>query len=246
MPQISPHSNSRRPRLHEMERIDTKSLRSNVKIKDEKAYIHTTSGPLEVKLIWLERTGGTFGPGSAAFATLLRQSIKSRLDASKLVCLGDPHDRGLRKAWILYFSCPRCSRRCRVLYGRKGTSEFGCVKCNRPAYPSNCWPYTGRLNARGISHLERTRLKHEQAAMRLKEKLLTSLMTQKTKGGLNTMGEANEEHILAERERNELIYRLNIKTKEALVALLRVAHYHLGEEARRQRPMDSSRSRKGQ
>jgi hypothetical protein len=44
---------------------------------------------------------------------------------------------------------------------------YGCVKCNRPAYPSNCFHCTGRRNASTVNSLEREILKHRLAAMRL-------------------------------------------------------------------------------
>jgi hypothetical protein len=152
-----------------MDRIDTKMVRPTVRIKDECAVWVGDLREVTLNLIWLERTAGTFGPASAAYASYLRLSVKKPIPISTIKCFGYPDDRGSSKAWIMYFKCPLCSRRCRVLYSRKHQTKFGCVKCNRPAYPSNCWGYTGRRNAQGISFIMREKLKYEQSAEKIKQ-----------------------------------------------------------------------------
>lgn len=161
---------ARRPRLQEMDRIDTKSVRHDVKAQDRYTYWRNGSYSIKLNLIWLERTSGTFGPASAAYASLLRTSIKRPVHISEKLRSGRLYDRGSRKAQIMYFECPCCSRRCSVLYSIKSRNKFACVKCNRPAYPSNCSKYTGRRNAKGISPLERQRQKYAQEAERIKKR----------------------------------------------------------------------------
>jgi hypothetical protein len=152
-----------------MDRIDTRDVRPFVQIKDGNAGLQRNGEPLRINLLWQERWGGTFGPQSSSFATRLRRNADFN---KKPLLLHSPNidinDRGQRPAWIMYFACPTCDRRCRVLYSLKGRNEYGCGKCNRPAWESNTWPYTGRRKARGVSALERARLKHEYAARRLR------------------------------------------------------------------------------
>lgn len=167
MPQIK----QRRPKLHEMDRLDTKTVRSRVQSQEPFVDWETKEGPIRLGLLWRERKGGTFGSGSAAYANYLRRCIKTPIERDAVARIGDPNDRGQKSAWVLYFSCPTCSRRCRVLYSRKGKREFGCVKCNRPAYPSNSWPYTGRRNARSTSLMGREMLRHQQIATKLEKKI---------------------------------------------------------------------------
>jgi hypothetical protein len=156
-----------------MDRIDTRDVRPLVQTKDDNACLQRNGEPLRINLLWQERWGGTFGPQSSSFATRLRRNADF---SNKPLLLPSQHinidDRGQRPAWVMFFACPTCDRRCRVLYSLKGRNEYGCGKCNRPAWESNTWPHTGRRNARGVSALERARLKHEQAARRLKVKLM--------------------------------------------------------------------------
>jgi hypothetical protein len=163
----------RRLRVSEMDRIDARDVRPLVQMKDDIAYLQRNGELLRINLLWQERWGGTFGPQSSSIATRLRRNADF---SQKLVSLtlanANQDDRGQRPAWVMYFACPTCERRCRVLYSLKGRNEYGCGKCNRPAWESNTWPHTGRRNACGVSALERARLKHEQAARRLKVKLM--------------------------------------------------------------------------
>jgi hypothetical protein len=161
------HPKARRPRWHEMDRLDTKAVRPYVNSGESFTEWETEAGPLQLELVWQERSGGTFGPGSAAYANYLRRCIKKPIERSAVARIGNPNDRGRTSAWVLYFSCPTCSRRCRVLYSKKGRNEFGCVKCNRPAYPSNSWPYTGRRNAHSINRLGREMKRHQNRAEKI-------------------------------------------------------------------------------
>jgi hypothetical protein len=156
-----------------MDRLDTKAVRPYVNSGEASTEWETKAGLFRLDLIWQERSGGTFGTGSAAYANYLRRCIKKPIERSAVAKIGNPNDRGRTSAWILYFSCPTCSRRCRVLYSKKGKNKFGCVKCNRPAYPSNSWPYTGRRNAHNINLVGREMKRHqhmaEKIAMRARE-----------------------------------------------------------------------------
>lgn len=148
-----------------MDRIDAKEVRPTVKTHQGLTYFPTASGVVWLELIWRKHTGGTFGPGSAAYANRLRANIAD-FSPFKDEHIYRTKDRGSRGGWIMYLSCPTCSQRCRVLYSKKGSNKFECIRCNRPAYPSNCWPYTGRRNAHGISLIGREAIKREQAAAR--------------------------------------------------------------------------------
>jgi hypothetical protein len=150
-----------------MDRLDTKAVRPHVNSGEPSTEWETDVGLLRLELIWQERRGGTFGPGSAAYANYLRRCIKKPIERSAVARIGNPNDRGCISALILYFSCPTCSRRCRVLYSKKGKNEFGCVKCNRPAYPSNSWPYTGRRNAHSINLVGREMKRHQYIAEKI-------------------------------------------------------------------------------
>lgn len=167
----------RRPRISEMDRIDTKLVRSNVTINDQATILELKPGRIRLELIWNERKGGTFGPGSAAFANRLRRGIRNHA----VQPYTNIEDRGNKAGFILYFKCPNCSRRCRVLYSKKDENMFGCIKCNRPAYESNSLQYTGRRNARGISLHERERIKNVQAATKIRQQIHARLKRQTRK-----------------------------------------------------------------
>lgn len=185
------------------------------------------SETIRLELIWLERTGGTFGPGSAAFANQLRRSIKKPAEPATLAPIRDLEDRGQRRALVLYLSCPTCSRRCRVLYSRKGKNEFGCIKCNRPAYPSNCWPYTGRRNARGISLIERERLKQEQAAKKIGKQLLEDRKYQVIRSKTAKHPAIQKPAKMSQPRFQDLVYLFSARKQLALLASLRVAQHLL-------------------
>ena len=224
---MSPVLKTRRPRLYEMERLDTKAVRPCVQINTPEAYLQLKSGQIRLDLLWLPRIGGTFGPGSAAYANQLRRSIKNKPGETSSNSIASRDDRGRSVAWILYFGCPLCSRRCRVLYSRKGETKLGCVKCNRPAYPSNLWPYTGRRNARGRSSIERRRVMHEEAATRIRKYL-----------NLNHAAKIPQSsqapHVAIQKPKNmswhrfdELSYLLAIHDESALLASLQSAQHLL-------------------
>lgn len=165
-----------------MERISVSDLRPLVKIGQEGIVIYL--GPqrrsLQLKLLWLERWGGTFGPKSSAEAnskkgrTSLERYIhsKDRRDGVSEEAAEPYLDRGQRPAWILYLQCPQCLSRCRVLYSVQGQHRFGCPRCNRPAYLSNSWQPSGSRHASAFAKLERQRLRHSQAANRIRRDYL--------------------------------------------------------------------------
>lgn len=192
---LSKSGKPRRPRIDEMDKLTTREVRDQIEVGSSQASLSRTWGSLVLDLIWLERTAGIFGPGSAAYARQLRLDVKKPPERACLEKMRDVADRGKRSAWLLYFACPRCSRRCRVLYSLKGVNEFGCIKCNRPAYPSNCWPYTGRRNAKGISRSGREMLKHKSAAARISRKLAATRRGEDS-GALMIAKEIHEQHAL--------------------------------------------------
>lgn len=158
----------RRPRVHEMDRLEVRDIRALVHEHQPKIELTGAGGlPLVLKLTWLERWGGTFGPRSSAEANHLRSTPRSdRAEADD-----NPDrvsDRGQRPALLLYLLCPMCSRRCRVLYSLRGKDRYGCPKCNRPAWASNCWSPSGSKKAQQSRQRERKRLQHLQAARRIR------------------------------------------------------------------------------
>lgn len=227
MPRHALPPQSRRPRIDEMIRIDTRSVRSRVQPNQKVVGLQVQSEPIQLELIWMERTAGTFGPGSAAFANQLRRSIKKPAELKSLYPIRDLEDRGQRTGLLLYLSCPICSRRCRVLYSRKGENKFGCVKCNRPAYYSNCWPYTGRRNARGISPLERKRLKHEQGAEKIRRQLSGSWEYQVLRNETSKCQLTEKNRRMSRARFEDLFYLFSARKRLALLASLEIAHYLL-------------------
>lgn len=180
----------RRTRINEMDRIDAKEVRPTVKPRQGLAYFPTAGGVVWLELIWRKHAGGTFGSGSAAYANRLRTNI------ADFYPFKDEHiyttkDRGLREGWIMYLGCPTCSQRCRVLYSKKGSDKFECIRCSRPAYPSNCWPCTGRRDAHTITKTRREIIKHEHAAAR-QRKLISKARSQQEKELLRL---AMEQHL---------------------------------------------------
>jgi hypothetical protein len=119
-----------------------------------------------------------------------------------------------------------------VLYSRKGENRFGCVKCNRPAYGSNCWPYTGRRNARGISLLERERLKQEQAAKQISEQLSGDGEDLIIGNKIDKDRKIKKPKNMSQTRFEDLMYLFSIKKQFALIASLRVAQYLLSKAAR--------------
>ena len=226
---VHPRRAERRPRISEMDRIDTRDVRPLVQIKDDIANFQRNGELLRINLLWQERWGGTFGPRSSSFATRLRRNADF---SKKPLLLHSPHidinDRGQRPAWIMYFACPTCDRRCRVLYSLKGRNEYGCGKCNRPAWESNTWPYTGRRKARGVSALERARMKHEQASRRLREKCLGKpLMQYSIKDRLSLTPALRKPDRMSQARFDEIYYQHQIHQQLALLAKLRLAEMTL-------------------
>lgn len=227
MPRQALHPERRRPRVNEMDRIDTKCVRPYVQGNEPLIFFPTESGLIRLGLTWQERKGGIFGPQSAATANRLRRSIKKPRDRFVTARIRNPEDRGLKTALILYLSCPLCSRRCRVLYSRKGRNEFGCTQCNRPAYRSNCWPYTGRRNARGISLPERERLKHEQAAKKIRDQLTGDSKSKNTKSEPRESLQIPKPARMSQLRFEEMNHLIKIQEQLALLASLKSAEYML-------------------
>ena len=172
----------RRPRWHEVDRLEVKAIRPLVQVGQVSVKVHVGAKgrPLLLSLLWLERWGGTFGPRSSAEANRNRsrpgrERFLHRLDLQDGTRKLDPErtaDRGGRPAWLLYLQCPRCARRCRVLYSRRGQHQYGCPKCERPAFASNCWTPSGGRSAGPASKRERQRLMHQEAAARIRRQYL--------------------------------------------------------------------------
>jgi hypothetical protein len=198
-----------------------------VQANENVACLQVQSETIWLELMWLERTSGTFGPGSAAFANQLRRSIKKPADLKILCSIRDLEDRGQRTGLLLYLSCPICSRRCRVLYSRKGENKFGCVKCNRPAYYSNCWPYTGRRNAGGISPLERKRLKNEQGAEKIRKQLSESRGYKVVGNEIGKYPLINKSGKISQTRFEDYFYLFSTRKRLALLASLEACQYLL-------------------
>ena len=89
---------------------------------------------VRLTLDWLQRWGGTFGPKSSAEANSNRgrDSVARVLDRPDEPSPDRKADRGQVPAWLLYFSCPKCGRRCRKLYSLRAQHDYACPKCVRP------------------------------------------------------------------------------------------------------------------
>jgi hypothetical protein len=171
----------RRPRWNELDRIELRQVRPLVQVGQVSVQLHVgpQQKPLWLSLEWLERWGGTFGPRSSSAANrrrggASRERFLRHLDEQDGTREPDPDakaDRGGRPAWLLYLSCPRCARRCQVLYSRRGQHQYGCPKCERPAYRSSCWNPSGSDRS-PWARSERQRLKHQQAAARIRRDYL--------------------------------------------------------------------------
>ena len=221
------HISNRRPRLDEMDRMATVDVRRKVDVADQTFSCSNVFGSFTLDLLWLQRWGGTFGPSSAAFARQLRLDNNKPINESRLESRRSLDDRGMRPAWILFFSCPACKRRCRVLYSLKGINKFACVKCNRPAYQSNTWPHTGRRNAGGASMLERTRLRHRQTAARITKKYLRPLRKEILANGLAGAHAIPRPARMTKARFEILRHRIVIHKQLEFLASLKIAEYHL-------------------
>lgn len=155
----------RRLRADEMDRVDTRMIRPYVQSGQTLCWLQVPGGLAWFELVWRNHSSGTFTPGSAAYANRLRKSV-ALLTPIKEEHLPTVGQRGKSCGLIMFFACPICDSPCRVLYSKKGERRFGCVKCNRPAYPSNCLPYTGRRNASPASLAARQMLRHRQAGVK--------------------------------------------------------------------------------
>jgi hypothetical protein len=168
----------RRPRWNELDRLEVRQVRPLVEIGQATVDLSVgqQQAPLTLTLDWLERWGGTFGPRSSAAANARRgagsgERFLRRWDEANGLREPDPGstaDRGGRPAWLLYLSCPQCSRRCRVLYSSPGQHQYACPKCVRPIWRSNTVSASGSRKAGEWARRERTRLKHQQAADRIR------------------------------------------------------------------------------
>ena len=173
----------RKPRWHEVDRIELKQVRPLVQVGQVSVQLQVgpQQKPLWLSLEWLERWGGTFGPRSSQAANRRRVELQEepsrylrRLDEQDGTIPLDPEaaaDRGGRPAWLLYLSCPRCARRCRVLYSRRGQHKYGCYKCEPVAYRRETWSVSG-ADRSPWAQAERQRRKHETAADRIRRDYL--------------------------------------------------------------------------
>ena len=159
----------RRPRWNEREKLVTRQVRHLVQIGQGVVFLKAADGrAFQLPLLWLERWGGTFGTASSAAANARRggQGEFERAPAS------EPTDRGGSPAWLLYFSCPKCSKRCRVLYTPFGEADHSCPKCTKLTPQGRCGPTTGRKNAHPRNKRQRFLLQHQLAAERIRRDYL--------------------------------------------------------------------------
>lgn len=133
-------SPDRRPRIHEMDRLEAKQLRPLVEKGQVSVMLELGSQRkrLWLALDWLQRWGGTFGPKSSAEANSNRgrDSLARVLDRPDEPSPDRKADRGQVPAWLVYFSCPKCGRRCRKLYSLRAQHDYACPKCTQPCYPN--------------------------------------------------------------------------------------------------------------
>jgi hypothetical protein len=171
----------RKPRWHEVDRIELRQVRPLVEVGQVGVQLQVgpQQKPLWLSLEWLERWGGTFGSRSSVAAARRRAELANegsagrylrRLDEQAGARERNPEetvDRGTRPAWLLYLNCPRCARRCTVLYSRRGQHQYACPKCERVAGRTSCWSVSG-TDRSPWALAERQRRKHEAAADRIR------------------------------------------------------------------------------
>ena len=126
----------RRPRMGELDRLTVKQVRPLVQKGQESVLLELGSQRKQVRLTldWLQRWGGTFGPKSSAEANRNRGKTSSeRFLATDVEPSPERKaDRGQVPAWLLYLSCPKCDRRCCVLYSLRAQHDYACPKCTKP------------------------------------------------------------------------------------------------------------------
>ena len=160
---------NRRPRWNERERLVTRQVRHLVQIGQGVVFLKTADGrTFQLPLQWLERWGGTFGTASSAAANA-RRGGKGELAQAPA---NETTDRGGKPAWLLYFSCPKCSKRCRVLYTPFGEADHSCPTCANLRDIGGSGPATGRKNAHPWNRRQRFLLQHQQAAERIRRDYL--------------------------------------------------------------------------
>ncbi len=122
--------------MGELASVEVKQVRPLVHKGQESVMLELGSQRKQVRLTldWLQRWGGTFGPKSSAEANSNRgrDSVARILERLDEPSPDGGADRGQVPAWLLYFSCPKCGRRCRKLYSLRAQHDYACPKCVRP------------------------------------------------------------------------------------------------------------------
>lgn len=174
----------RQPRVTEMDRLEVKQIRPLVQKGQQSVQLEVGSQRkrLWLTLQWLQRWGGTFGPRSSAEAnrnrgaSSLERFIKQTGDTQQ-----DPDrkaDRGQVPAWLLYLTCPKCARRCRVLYSLRNQHDYACPRCTKPCYPNRDGAPSG-ANASPWERRERKRMQHQLKAQTIRRDYLHHTAVQK-------------------------------------------------------------------
>lgn len=159
----------RLPRFRELEVVTVREVRPMVEIGQAEVPLWLGIPPklVHVGLHWLERYGGTFGPRSSAEATTKRsrRSIDRFLEEDEPPPPERLADRGKVSAWILYLSCPRCFRRCRLLRTVRGQHRWGCPLCCHALHP-------GAEHGAGHAGPKRESDRHREKATRIRRDYL--------------------------------------------------------------------------
>lgn len=121
-----------RPLAEEMASIRVRDVRSRVEVGQETFTCALVPHP--IRLHWDYRTGGCFGPATATALSQRQSTLEEGDDTSK----PGAGDRGTSGGWHLYFLCPICLKRARVLYASNPAEQWGCRTCMRVAYRSWC------------------------------------------------------------------------------------------------------------
>ena len=171
----------RRPRTTELDRLEVKQVRPLVQQGQQSVQLEVGSQRKQVWLTldWLQRWGGTFGPKSSAEANRNRNvpsvdRYLKRLDQAAGELEVDPDrkaDRGQVPAWLLYFSCSKCGRRCRVLYSLRNQHDYACPRCTKPCYPNRDTSPSGSSKSPWHKR-ERARIQHQLQASRIRRDYL--------------------------------------------------------------------------
>ena len=176
---------SRKLMADEMDAIRLVDIRKHVETRQSAVRLSVNGKPLWLRLHWLEQTTGLFGSASGREASKRQLLSMNEMHEVQLAeALGErpiPKERMADRGgscWHMYLTCPRCDRRCKVIYSIPGKNDWQCPKCCKPTSLSTRWPHHGGASPNGPD--ERLFRKHSEAAARFAVKLLRATKVNQT------------------------------------------------------------------